>query len=138
MPDPSRDLVVGPTLSRRVLHYKHVIQRVCIVVRSYDLVLHGYAMHRSVGATNPCPSESKPQLPQWITTHTPKNRISPGIRPYARSVRKTGLAQLDFDEAQPAEGKDEPPAQPAPTRRGKPPVSAWDDVLLGVRSGGQR
>lgn len=48
------------------------------------------------------------------------------------------LAQLDFDEAQPAEGKDEPPAQPARTRRGKPPVSAWEDVLLGVRSGGQR
>jgi hypothetical protein len=48
------------------------------------------------------------------------------------------LAQLDFDEAQPAEGKDEPPAQPARTRRGEPPVSAWEDVLLGVRSGGQR
>ena len=50
----------------------------------------------------------------------------------------TELIDPNFDEAQPAEGKDEPPAQPARTRRGEPPVSAWEDVLLGVRSGGQR
>jgi hypothetical protein len=33
----------------------------------------------------------------------------------------------------------EPPAAPKPRgRKGKPPVPAWEDVLLGVRSGGQR
>jgi Protein of unknown function (DUF3071) len=53
------------------------------------------------------------------------------------------VAQLDFDHvapaAPPAEDNVEQPAQPpARTRRGKPPVPAWEDVLLGVRSGGQR
>ena len=48
------------------------------------------------------------------------------------------LGQLDFDEAQPAEGEDEPPAQPARTRRGERPVPPWEDVLLGGCSGGQR
>lgn len=47
------------------------------------------------------------------------------------------VAELDFDETLPTEDKDEPPAQPARTRRGKPPVPAWEDVLLDVRSGGQ-
>jgi hypothetical protein len=51
------------------------------------------------------------------------------------------VAQLDFDE--PAPEPVEPPAvepkgEPARSRRGKPPVPAWEDVLLGVRSGGQR
>lgn len=33
----------------------------------------------------------------------------------------------------------EPPVAPKPrARKGKPPVPAWEDVLLGVRSGGQR
>ena len=33
----------------------------------------------------------------------------------------------------------EPPAAPKPrARKGKPPVPAWEDVLLGVRSSGQR
>ncbi|MGB9307714.1 MAG: DUF3071 domain-containing protein, partial [Mycobacterium sp.] len=31
-----------------------------------------------------------------------------------------------------------PPEQPVSNRRGKPAVPAWEDVLLGVRSGGQR
>ena len=51
------------------------------------------------------------------------------------------VAQLDFDEPAPppadvatAESKSEPTR----SRRGKPPVPAWEDVLLGVRSGGQR
>lgn len=52
------------------------------------------------------------------------------------------VAQLDFDEPAPAPvAEDEAAAgQAAPTRgrRGKPPVPAWEDVLLGVRSGGQR
>lgn len=46
------------------------------------------------------------------------------------------VTQLDFDEATP------PPAahteqrpEPARSRRGKPAVPAWEDVLLGVRSG---
>jgi hypothetical protein len=47
------------------------------------------------------------------------------------------VARLEFDE--PAT-----PANPAPheqqvsSRRGKPAIPAWEDVLIGVRSGGQR
>ena len=53
------------------------------------------------------------------------------------------LAQLDFEEPAPAPAPVESPAierksEPVRTRRGKPPVPAWEDVLLGVRSGGQR
>src|SRR5271163_1873551 len=51
------------------------------------------------------------------------------------------VAQLDFDEPAPApvEGPTpEPKTEPTRSRRGKPPVPAWEDVLLGVRSGGQR
>src|SRR6201993_5158114 len=51
------------------------------------------------------------------------------------------VAQLDFDEPTPApveSPEPEPKAEPARSRRGKPPVPAWEDVLLGVRSGGQR
>jgi hypothetical protein len=51
------------------------------------------------------------------------------------------VAQLDFDEpaAPPAESPTtEPTTEPTRSRRGKPPVPAWEDVLLGVRSGGQR
>jgi hypothetical protein len=51
------------------------------------------------------------------------------------------VAQLDFDEPAPAPVPAEAPTQqpePARSRRGKPAVPAWEDVLLGVRSGGQR
>jgi hypothetical protein len=47
------------------------------------------------------------------------------------------VAQLDFDEpAAPEPELDEMPVRAAPVRarRGKPPVPAWEDVLLGVRS----
>lgn len=62
---------------------------------------------------------------------------------FARPLRPLApVAQLDFDEPAPApvaeeETAAEPPA-PTRSRRGKPPVPAWEDVLLGVRSGGQR
>jgi Protein of unknown function (DUF3071) len=53
------------------------------------------------------------------------------LRPVAR------VAHVDFDEvAMPAVS--EPREQPVHTRRGKPVIPAWEDVLLGVRSGGQR
>jgi hypothetical protein len=51
------------------------------------------------------------------------------------------VAQLDFDEPAPAPLESptpEPKSEPTRSRRGKPPVPAWEDVLLGVRSGGQR
>ena len=49
------------------------------------------------------------------------------------------VAQLDFDETPPTgDHEDQPPAQPPRTRRSKPPVPAWEDVLLDVRSGGHR
>ena len=57
------------------------------------------------------------------------------LRPLAR------VAQLDFEEPEPpVTAAPEPPQEPKPARarKGKPPVPAWEDVLLGVRSGGQR
>ena len=51
------------------------------------------------------------------------------------------VAQLDFDEPAPAPAESpaaEPKSEPTRSRRGKPPVPAWEDVLLGVRSGGPR
>jgi hypothetical protein len=53
------------------------------------------------------------------------------LRPVAR------VAHVDFDDAaKPAVTA--PPEQPVHSRRGKPVIPAWEDVLLGVRSGGQR
>jgi hypothetical protein len=53
------------------------------------------------------------------------------LRPLAR------VAHLEFEE--PAHATPSPPPeQPVHTRRGKPVIPAWEDVLLGVRSGGQR
>lgn len=56
------------------------------------------------------------------------------------------VAHLSFDAVDAVEGAAEPakPQAPAPSeppvssRRGKPAIPAWEDVLLGVRSGGQR
>lgn len=47
------------------------------------------------------------------------------------------VAHLDFDEPEKPEAT-APPEQPVSSRRGKPAVPAWEDVLLGVRSGGHR
>ena len=53
------------------------------------------------------------------------------LRPLAK------VAHVEFDEtARPA--VTERPEPPVHTRRGKPVIPAWEDVLLGVRSGGQR
>jgi hypothetical protein len=53
------------------------------------------------------------------------------LRPLAR------VAHVEFEEpAEPAPAP--PPEQPVHSRRGKPVIPAWEDVLLGVRSGGQR
>jgi hypothetical protein len=53
------------------------------------------------------------------------------LRPLAR------VAHVDFEEpAQPVVPA--PDEKPVHTRRGKPVIPAWEDVLLGVRSGGQR
>ena len=60
---------------------------------------------------------------------------------FARPLRPLApVAQLDFEEPEPPAAAPEPPQEPKParTRKGKPPVPAWEDVLLGVRSGGQR
>ncbi len=49
------------------------------------------------------------------------------------------VARIEFEEpAQPAVEEPQEPQQPVHTRRGKPVIPAWEDVLLGVRSGGQR
>jgi Protein of unknown function (DUF3071) len=58
------------------------------------------------------------------------------LRPVAR------VSRVEFEEsaaaapAQPAPAA--PPEPPVHSRRGKPVIPAWEDVLLGVRSGGQR
>jgi hypothetical protein len=63
-------------------------------------------------------------------------------RPLLRPV--AAVAQLDFEEPaaapEPAATPEaEPKAEPAArARRAKPAVPAWEDVLLGVRSSGQR
>jgi hypothetical protein len=58
---------------------------------------------------------------------------------FARPLRPLApVAQLDFEEPEPpAAAPPEPPPAPKPprARKGKPPVPAWEDVLLGVRSG---
>jgi Protein of unknown function (DUF3071) len=63
------------------------------------------------------------------------------LRPLAR------VARLDFEATEaPASGGESaepapraaPPEQPVHTRRGKPVIPAWEDVLLGVRSSGHR
>ncbi len=53
------------------------------------------------------------------------------LRPLAR------VAHLDFEETAKPEATASP-EQPVHTRRGKPVFPAWEDVLLGVRSGGHR
>jgi hypothetical protein len=60
---------------------------------------------------------------------------------FARPLRPLApVAQLDFEEPEPEVAAPEPPPAPKPprARKGKPAVPAWEDVLLGVRSGGQR
>ena len=58
---------------------------------------------------------------------------------FARPLRPLApVAQLDFEEPElPIEAPEPPPPAPKPprARKGKPPVPAWEDVLLGVRSG---
>jgi Protein of unknown function (DUF3071) len=63
---------------------------------------------------------------------------------FARPLRPVAqVAQLDFEEPaapEPPPAAPEPPPDPQPprARKGKPPVPAWEDVLLGVRTGVQR
>ncbi|BBX63357.1 hypothetical protein MSAS_25310 [Mycobacterium saskatchewanense] len=54
------------------------------------------------------------------------------LRPLAQ------VAHIDFEEAPAQPPAAAPQEQPVHTRRGKPVIPAWEDVLLGVRSGGQR
>jgi hypothetical protein len=63
---------------------------------------------------------------------------------FARPLRPVApLAQLEFEEpappvAAPAPAPEPPAAPKQPrARKGKPPVPAWEDVLLGVRSNGR-
>lgn len=75
---------------------------------------------------------------------------------FARQLRPVApVAQLDFDEPaapvtppapapapeptpEPVADDQAPAAKPARSRKAKPTVPAWEDVLLGVRSSGQR
>jgi Protein of unknown function (DUF3071) len=62
---------------------------------------------------------------------------------FARPLRPLApVAELAFEEPQLPMEAPEPPPVPKPkpprARKGKPAVPAWEDVLLGVRSSGQR
>jgi Protein of unknown function (DUF3071) len=47
------------------------------------------------------------------------------------------VANVPETEAPPAPAAEAPVSSPASSRRGKPAIPAWEDVLLGVRSGGR-
>ncbi|HET9566174.1 MAG TPA: septation protein SepH, partial [Mycobacterium sp.] len=64
---------------------------------------------------------------------------------FARPLRPVeAVAPLEFEEpelpmqVEPEQPEPAKPARASRPRNGKPPVPAWEDVLLGVRSGGQR
>jgi hypothetical protein len=62
---------------------------------------------------------------------------------FARPLRPLApVAELEFEESEPQlpiEAPEPPPApKPPRARKSKPAVPAWEDVLLGVRSSGQR
>ena len=63
---------------------------------------------------------------------------------FARPLRPVAaIAPLAIEEPEPPTQVEEAPEPPKPARtprarKGKPPVPAWEDVLLGVRSSGQR
>lgn len=62
--------------------------------------------------------------------------IDPG---FARPLRPLApVAQLDFEEPEVVAPEPPPAPKPPRARKGKPAVPAWEDVLLGVRSSGQR
>lgn len=62
--------------------------------------------------------------------------IDPDFKPPLRPLAP--VAHLDFDEpAKPAAPKKKEQEQQAGGRRGKPAIPAWEEVLLGVRSGGR-
>jgi Protein of unknown function (DUF3071) len=62
---------------------------------------------------------------------------------FARPLRPVAaFAPLAIEEPEPPVQVEEPSEPPKPARaprarKGKPPVPAWEDVLLGVRSSGQ-
>jgi hypothetical protein len=63
--------------------------------------------------------------------------IDPEFKPPLRPVAP--VAHIAFDEpAKPAKPAAAEPEQQVTGRRGKPAIPAWEDVLLGVRSSGQR
>jgi hypothetical protein len=62
---------------------------------------------------------------------------------FARPLRPLApVAELEYEEPEPRlpiEAPEPPPApKPPRARKTKPAIPAWEDVLLGVRSGGQR
>jgi hypothetical protein len=63
--------------------------------------------------------------------------IDPDFKPPLRPLAP--VAHLEFDEPAPAATvpPEQPVSSPVSSRRGKPAVPAWEDVLLGVRSGGR-
>jgi hypothetical protein len=72
--------------------------------------------------------------------------FKPPLRPLAPVARlafeePTAAAEpttsLQAPDAPPATAAEQPVSSPTSSRRGKPAIPAWEDVLLGVRSGGR-
>jgi hypothetical protein len=61
--------------------------------------------------------------------------IDPDFERPLRPIAQVAHLELK-EEGEPAAPA--PPERPVHTRRGKPVIPAWEDVLLGVRSGGHR
>lgn len=61
------------------------------------------------------------------------------VPPFERNAEPEPVGEPELDLEPEADPKPAQPAAPkARARKGKPPVPAWEDVLLGVRSSGQR
>src|SRR5208283_828816 len=93
-------LRVGPTLSRPTPHHKHVIQRVCMVIGSHDLALHGHATHRSGGATNHAHQNRILNSGNGLP-HTTAHRSSSGNQTLRSISAENGPSQASHGTRQP-------------------------------------
>ena len=79
------------------------------------------------------------EAPSPLSMMSAKELVDPDFDRPLRPVAP--VAQLDSTSLHPHRPETptaKPKSEPTRSRRGKPPVPAWEDVLLGVRSGGQR
>ena len=82
---------------------------------------------------------SDPAFDKWAGRHRRVANSTPPQAPTPPKAEATSAAPVPAPAPQP-EPEPEPAEAPRPARarRSKPTVPAWEDVLLGVRSSGQR